>query len=151
MDTALYSVMSAVMRLAMGVADVSQQSCGVYVMHKHYGDNIILNMVNYMSDQFRDGVFKGFVKLEDGYYFGTVLGDDEVVAIHYLGLQLKVKSDEQERELRQIQGGYNYLCVIYGSDNQSYMKRFISEEEFNKWFEDIDTLTIDQDMLFYNS
>jgi hypothetical protein len=119
-------------------------------MHKFYEDTI-LNYINYMSKQFRDYTFYGFMKTEET--IGCVINGNPVVAVHISSYEKsELESDDDVvTEQKMIDEGFLFVAVIYGIDNCSYMKRFKSKQLAVDWMYNTEFYETTDDCLFYNS
>lgn len=115
-------------------------------------EDTLINTINYMSSQFPPNfIFFGFMPLKDE-YFGVSIGDRCYTAVHISSEPIgRVRSDEEDKEYKQIQSGKKWLAVFYGSDNSSCMKRFDTKERMIKWLHDKEELVRDNTWLWYNS
>lgn len=122
--------------------------------HKYldYNKHNLINTINYMSSQFKDGfTFAGFIPLVDDYFGVTVDG------VCYTAVHLSIKpfrnvlSDNEDKERKHIESGKSWIALLYGSDNSSFMKRFDSEQRMHKWFDKLTELRQDESWLWYNS
>lgn len=123
------------------------------MIHKH-SNNSVINMVNYMANSHRSPYeFYSFCKIayEDNYW-GFRADDEYYCALmlcrEYLPYQM---SDDKNKELAQIEQGMVYAVLLKGSDNTSYIKRFKTKSEMEDWALNVETISIDDTFLFYNS
>ncbi|AFN37331.1 hypothetical protein PVA8_315 [Vibrio phage PVA8] len=125
------------------------------MLHK-YSTNRFMNMVNYMSSQFVQGtIFLGFMPItapDDSWGMNVPESDHRWCAVHLFDSeQQATRSDEEEREQKRINKGYEWLVVLYGTDNTSYMKRFKRREDAIAWFFNEESVKTLDGLFFYNS
>ena len=113
------------------------------------------NTISYMLAGYRDWPCAGLWPIQsnrgydswgalinDKYYCGVFINDQKC---------LDIMSDDAEKESILIDLGYHYICVFRGSDNTSYMKRFVSSEALHEFIMTATEVTDDDMELFYNS
>ncbi|AGN30150.2 hypothetical protein VPFG_00148 [Vibrio phage nt-1] len=125
-------------------------------MHHKFSTHSLMNMVNYMSSQFvRDTTFLGFIPItayDDTWGMKVPDSDYRWCAVHLFDTeQQATRSDEEEREQKRIDKGYEWLIVLYGVDNTSYMKRFKKREDAIYWFFNQDSIKTLDGLFYYNS
>ncbi len=110
-----------------------------------------MNLINYMITFTTETVFKGFIPLREE-KFGVKIEDKCYAAIHlFRKPYTKMRSDDEKIEQNYLDKGFTTLVVIYGSDNTSYMKRFLDKSSAETWIRDTTELVRDDSWLWYNS
>lgn len=123
------------------------------MIHKH-SNNSVINMVNYMANSHRSPYeFYSFCKISDDLNYWGLLVDGEyycalMLSREYLPYQM---SDEAEKELAQIEQGLVYAVMLHGTDNTSYIKRFKTKADMDKWALNVESIVLDETYLYYNS
>jgi len=125
------------------------------MLHK-YSTHSLMNMINYMSSQFVEGTtFLGFLPVtaaNDSWGVSIPESDHRWCAVHFFETeQQSPRSDQEDIEQKRIDKGYEWLMVLYGVDNTSYMKRFKTRKHLLDWWYKTDVLSSTDGLLYYNS
>lgn len=124
------------------------------MQHKLIKSSQTMNLVNYMASPllFGDTTFLGFLKIHESLSpFGIDIDNQCFCAVHILNeKRIRIFSDDK-REQTLIDQGYNFVLILYGSDNTSYVKRFKTKEDAIKWFQKSEELHYSDDLFWYNS
>ena len=120
--------------------------------HKFYKD-CTLNILNYMSSYHgTERSFIGFMKLQGNTYYGAYLDDIPIVAVYKYMHPTYHQISDDIAELSYTQE-YPWVLFFHGSDNTSYIKRFISEKEMEEWFNKTEAFDSNRELMvfWYNS
>ena len=108
-----------------------------------------------LADKTGKYVHAKIVELSGDTYWGFTIGNKVYASIHvWYGEMPRVMSDDTEKEERQIhEEGKVHLILFRGSDNTSFMKRFVNEVGVINYIRDLEKFDIreDPELLFYNS
>lgn len=120
-------------------------------MHKSHPDYTV-NIINYMSQFTDEFKFLGFIELDESFnHWGTTINGVPVVAVHVsLTPMSRLRSDDP-LEQQDLDSGKLWVLVLYGSDNTSYLKRFLSKDQAVKWFHKTTKVVHDNRLRWYNS
>tara|TARA_B100002019_G_scaffold279802_1_gene282072 strand:- start:721 stop:1101 length:381 start_codon:yes stop_codon:yes gene_type:complete len=95
----------------------------------------LMNSINYMSNFLKETRFIGFLPVAEKIGHWTLNVDGTYFcALHlFREERITVFSDDTVAEQKAINKGKNWLLVLYGTDNTSYAKRFLTEKYAVDW------------------
>lgn len=120
-------------------------------MHKYY-KNKVANLINYMTAS-NENSFYCLIKLSsDDDYWGITLDGERFCAAHILEKTHRVLSDHEEAEKEAIKKGKLFPVLFYGTDNTSYLMRFVTKAQAKKFLDEIEEFSsFDHETFYYNS
>jgi hypothetical protein len=111
--------------------------------------------IAYMLNDFRGWRCIGLVPFaaEVYYQFGIELNGRNYTSVFYCPDEnTEIQSDDYEKEHDLISlADAKYICLFYGSDNTSYMKRFLTKEDMHKFLDELEEVCESDLQLYYNS
>lgn len=94
--------------------------------HKYldHNNHNLMNTINYMSSQFKDGfTFAGFIPLVDD-YFGVTIDGVCYTAVHLSTKPFRrILSDSEDKERKCIESGKSWVALLYGSDKLTELRQ----------------------------
>ena len=95
----------------------------------------LMNSINYMADFLNETRFIGFLPVSEKISYWTLNVDGTYFCALHLFREERntIFSDDPVSEQKAIDKGKNWLLVLYGTENTSYAKRFLTEKHALDW------------------